>query len=120
MDALSPRSANIQVKPKQLDKEQARAEDKKAEAQRVEKALRDKDHAPPPPTWIYQPPLRPGRLTEKYRSGKLLGKGGFAVCYEGELEDRKYGQSVQKFAMKIVKATMSQRKTREKVNLQKS
>ena len=118
MDPLSPRSTNIQVKPKHLIKEEVGGEDRKAEAQRIERAMKDKEHAPPPPAWVYQPPLRPGKLAEKYRSGKLLGKGGFAVCYEGELDDRNYGQGIQKFAMKIVKARMSQKKTMEKASLQ--
>lgn len=117
MEALSPRSANIQIRPNQFSKEEA-GEARKVEAQRAERASKDKEHAPAPPAWVYQPPLKPGRLAEKYRSGKLLGKGGFAVCYEGELDDRKYGQGVQKFAMKIVKARMNQKKTMEKVCLQ--
>lgn len=120
MEALSPRSANIQVKPNQFSKANVGVDAGKAEAQRAEKAFKDKEHAPPPPAWVYQPPLKPGRLTEKFRSGKLLGKGGFAVCYEGELDDRKYGQGLQKFAMKIVKARMNQKKTMEKVCLQNS
>lgn len=116
MEALSPRSVNIQFKPNQPnEKEAAEAKAKKVEAIKSDKALKDKEHAPPPPPWVYQPPLRPGQLVEKYRSGNFLGKGGFAICYEGELDDRKYGQGVQKFAMKIVRSQMNQKKTLEKV-----
>lgn len=104
MAALSPRSVNIQIKAPS-NKAKAIADDA---AIRAERALKDKEHAPPPPDWVIQPPMRPGGISEKFRSGKYLGKGGFAICYEGTL-------GVKKYAMKIVKAKMHQRKTEEKV-----
>lgn len=105
MEALSPRPANIQIKS-QPSKEKAISAD--AAAQPSERSLKDKEHAPPPPEWVIQPPMRAGGLGEKFRSGKYLGKGGFAICHEGTL-------GVKKYAMKIVRAKMHQKKTEEKV-----
>ncbi len=114
MEALSPRSANIQMKPKLLkQKEAADEEAKKAEA--VRKALKEKDYAPPPPEWVLQPPMAKGGLAEKYRTGKCLGKGGFAICYEGELRSKKSGTGPNVFALKVVKTKMNQKKMEEKV-----
>jgi hypothetical protein len=104
MEPLSPRSTNIQFKGPSI-KEKASAD---AAAQKAERALKDKEHAPAPPEWVIQPPLRAGGLSERFRSGKYLGKGGFAICHEGSLGAKKY-------AMKIVKAKMQQKKTEEKV-----
>lgn len=104
MEPLSPRPVNIQMKG-HPPKEKAIPD---AAAQNAEKALKDKEHAPAPPEWVIQPPLRPGGSPEKFRSGKHLGKGGFAICHEGSL-------GIKKYAMKIVKAKMHQKKTEEKV-----
>lgn len=110
MEALSPRSTNIQIKPKPfLEKDFA-----PVEIPKVEKP-KEKEHALPPPLWVLQPPLRPGLLAEKFQTGAFLGKGGFAICYEGELRGRKNVPGNCKFAMKIVKAKMPQTKISEKV-----
>lgn len=106
MEALSPRPANIQIKAQPI-KEKVSAD---AAVQGSERSLKDKEHAPPPPEWVIQPPTRVGGLSEKFRSGKYLGKGGFAICHEGTL-------GVKKYAMKIVRAKMHQKKTEEKVLL---
>lgn len=106
MEALSPRPANIQIKA-QPPKEKVNAD---AVVQGSERSLKDKEHAPPPPEWVIQPPLRAGGLAEKFRSGKYLGRGGFAICHEGNL-------GVKKYAMKIVRAKMHQKKTEEKVSI---
>lgn len=104
MAALSPRPANIQIKA-QPTTEKASAN---VVVQGSERSLKDKEHAPAPPEWVIQPPIRAGCLSEKFRSGKYLGKGGFAICHEGTLGAKKY-------AMKIVRAKMHQKKTEEKV-----
>ena len=106
MEALSPRPANIQIRALP-PKEKGSAD---VAIQGSEKSLKDKEHAPAPPEWVIQPPMRAGGLSEKYRSGKYLGKGGFAICHEGTLGAKKY-------AMKIVRAQMHQKKTEEKVML---
>ena len=114
MDALSPRSANIQVKPKLTrQKEMAEEEAKRVEA--VKKALKEKEYAPVPPEWVLQPAISQGGLAEKFRVGRCIGKGGFAMCYEGELRNKIQGQDRKIFALKVVKAKMSQKKMEEKV-----
>ena len=115
MDALSPRSANIQVIPRLTrQKEMAEEEAKRAEA--AKKALKEKEYAPVPPEWVLQPPISQGGLAEKFRVGRCIGKGGFAMCYEGELRNKIQGQDRKIFALKVVKAKMSQKKMEEKVS----
>ena len=116
MEALSPRSTNIQAKPKLSklkEKETAENEEKKAEA--AKKASKEKDYAPPPPEWVLQPPMIKGGLAEKFRTGNCLGKGGFAICYEGELRNKGRGAGKTVFALKIVKAYMNLKKMEDKV-----
>ncbi|KAL8940109.1 MAG: hypothetical protein Q9216_002990 [Gyalolechia sp. 2 TL-2023] len=100
--ALSPRSANIQMKP--------RISQKKVADQEV-KLIKPKDHASPPPSLVLQPPEKPGGLTVQYRVGRELGKGGFAICYEGQQRGLHGGKT---YALKIVKASMAQKKMEEK------
>lgn len=113
MEALSPRSTNIEVKPKQTKEKDFAA----VEVPKVEERQKEKDLASPPPPWVLQPPLKPGLLAEKFQTGAFLGKGGFAICYEGELRGKKNGPGNCKFAMKIVKAKMPQTKISDKVSL---
>lgn len=44
-----------------------------------------------------------------YKTGKCLGKGGFAICYEGQLAGTKH-----RYALKIVKSKMPQKKMEQK------
>ncbi len=116
MQALSPRSTNIQAKPKLSkleEKELADEEAKRAEA--AKKALKEKEYAPAPPEWVLQPPLLKGGLVEKFRTGKCLGKGGFAICHEGELRNKGRGAGKTIFALKIVKTYMNMKKMEDKV-----
>ena len=116
MEALSPRSTNIQARPKLSkvkEKEIAENEEKKAEA--AKKAMKEKEYAPPPPEWVLQPPMIKGGLAEKFRTGNCLGKGGFAICYEGELRNKGRGAGKTVFALKIVKAYMNLKKMEDKV-----
>ncbi|KAK4693803.1 hypothetical protein P7C71_g3657, partial [Lecanoromycetidae sp. Uapishka_2] len=114
MEALSPRSANIQVKPGVVrQKDVADEEAKKIEA--VKKAQKEKEYAPAPPEWVLQPPVSNGGLAEKFQTGKCIGRGGFAMCYEGWLRNKKQGTGKTLYALKIVKAVMSQKKMEEKV-----
>ena len=119
---LSPRSSNIPSKhpatskgdsgsKRTLTKEEAA----QAKAAADRKAEKDKNHASPPPEYVIQPPGPDGVLGEKYHTGKLLGKGGFAICYEGRLVGQKYAGKNPKFALKIVKAKMGMKKMEEKV-----
>lgn len=115
-EPLSPKSANIQYKAKSEKKNAKAMVDE--EAKRIEaakKAMKEKEYAPVPPEWVLQPSTGKGTVSEKYRTGKLLGRGGFALAYEGEL--RKKGSEMNKkvFALKVVRAKMSQRKMEDKV-----
>ncbi len=115
MEALSPRSTNIPSKPKLMKQKEA-VDDEVRKAEAAKKALKEKDYAPPPPEWVFQPPITKGDLAEKFRTGKCLGKGGFAICYEGELLGKNSGAKSRVFALKVVKAEMNQRKMEEKVH----
>lgn len=72
----------------------------------AQKTATAKNHAPPPPALV----LEPGDDGERYSTGGFLGKGGFAVCYEGSLL-----RNGRVFAMKVVKSEMAQKKMQEKV-----
>ncbi len=90
----TPLSSSVQAKPR-TSKERAFAA-QKAAADRELKLLKDKN------------------LSETYKTGELLGKGGFALCYEGELQPR--GDRPPKtYALKIVRAKMTQDKVADKV-----
>jgi len=103
MEALSPRDANARMRGKQ----QAQQKTKNPIAKLTGK---EKDHPPPPPAEVYEPKSsdRPNGAT--YQTGKLLGKGGFAICYEGQLAGTR-----RKYALKIVKSSMAQKKMEQKV-----
>ncbi|KAL8774839.1 MAG: hypothetical protein Q9209_000778 [Squamulea sp. 1 TL-2023] len=100
---LSPRSTNIQSKPRDLQK-------KVVEREAV-KLSKQKDHAPPPPPVVIQPPEAHEGPTVEYQTGRELGKGGFAICYEGRPRRATGGQT---YALKIVKASMAQKNNRQK------
>lgn len=92
MEALSPRDVNALPK---------RTTDLKAKAAAQLRTAKDKDHPPPPPPQVVEPPSSDRKNGAVYQVGKLLGKGGFAICYDG-----KHVDSGKKYALKIVKSTM--------------
>lgn len=105
MEALSPRSTNQMIKPKPaIEKKMG---DKPAAAGAAQKTSTYKNHADPPPSVVTEP--EDGG--ERYSVGAFLGKGGFAVCYEGTLL-----RNGRVFAMKVVKSQMPQKKMEEKVS----
>ncbi|KAL8749866.1 MAG: hypothetical protein Q9199_007426 [Rusavskia elegans] len=103
VEPLSPRSTNIASKPRALQK--------KVVEQEAAKLTKQKDHASPPPPLVVQPPEDYDGVAVEYRTGRSLGKGGFAICYEGQ---RLGKHGVQTYALKIVKASMAQKKLEEK------
>lgn len=117
MDPLSPRTTNAKIPSvsQKLVTKQDAADVADAKLAAAKKAQKDKDHAPAPPPMVYQPEGPSGEPAEKYRTGRLLGKGGFAICHEGELRGKRYGSRGHKYALKIVKAEMSQKRMQEKV-----
>ncbi|KAK2737634.1 Cell cycle serine/threonine-protein kinase cdc5/MSD2 [Onygenales sp. PD_40] len=100
MEALSPRSTNILPKPKTEPMKKTTVKDLPPQ-----KAAPSKNHAPPPPAIVREP----ADGGEEYMTGKFLGKGGFAVCYEGRL-----ARNDKIYAMKVVKSEMHQKKMLEK------
>lgn len=92
MEALSPRDVNALPK---------RTTDLKAKAAAQLRTAKDKDHPPPPPPQVVEPSSSDRKNGAVYQVGKLLGKGGFAICYDG-----KHVDSGKKYALKIVKSTM--------------
>jgi len=93
MEALSPRDANAQRMP--------RGNELKAKAAAQLKSAREKEHPPPPPADVIEPPSSDRKDGVVYHVGKLLGKGGFAICHEA----RPSGSS-KRIALKIVKSKM--------------
>ncbi|KAG6301149.1 hypothetical protein E4U09_005684 [Claviceps aff. purpurea] len=93
VEALSPRDANAQRMPKSTEIKP------KAAAQL--RAAKDKEHPPPPPPEVIEPSSPNSPDGASYHVGKLLGKGGFAICYSGQ-----HAATRQKYALKIVKCRM--------------
>jgi hypothetical protein len=93
MDALSPRDANAQRKPRMTEV--------KTKTAAQLRAAKDKEHPPPPPPEVTEPSSSERPDGAVYQVGKLLGKGGFAICYSGYMLPTR-----QKYALKIVKSRM--------------
>lgn len=93
VEALSPRDVNAQRMPKPTDI--------KTKTAAQLRAAKEKEHPPPPPPEVIEPPSADRPAGAVYQVGKLLGKGGFAICYNGQLLPTK-----QKFALKVVKSHM--------------
>ena len=97
VEALSPRDANARRMPKVNDVKTTTATKTAAQL----RSAKDKDHPPPPPPEVSEPASYDRPNGQTYQVGKLLGKGGFAICYSGyEMPSKK------KFALKIVKSRM--------------
>lgn len=110
MEVLSPRSANVPPNPR-IEKMKKTSRPKKEE-QVVVKPVGPRPVNPDrieerwrPPTSVTEPGLDP----ETYLTGKKLGKGGFAVCFEGQST-----RTHKVFALKVVKAKVEQKKMMEK------
>jgi serine/threonine protein kinase len=109
MDVLSPRNPNIPARPRGAMKNQesnpnpkARVEEKNVNPDKIEDKWR-------PPTQV----VEPGPSPETYLTGRKLGKGGFAVCFEATVKSTK-AQQPQLIALKVVKARIQQKKMAEK------
>ncbi|KAK6383940.1 Cell cycle serine/threonine-protein kinase cdc5/MSD2 [Exophiala oligosperma] len=106
MDVLSPRPVNLPMQPPPLPKAmkkprpelKARPEEKPSNPDRIDDKWR-------PPASITEP----GSSPETYSMGRKLGKGGFAVCFEGRSK-----RTAEIFALKVVKAKVEQKKMLEK------
>ncbi|KAI1178738.1 Pkinase-domain-containing protein [Nemania sp. FL0916] len=94
-DALSPRDVNAQFPHRAAESAKTRAA--------VASKPPPKEKEPPlqPPAQVPEPPSIDRKDGAVYQMGKMLGKGGFAVCYEGHLPGHR-----KKYALKIVKSKM--------------
>ncbi|KAI9805401.1 MAG: hypothetical protein M1825_000652 [Sarcosagium campestre] len=136
MEPLSPRSTNIKVKKSNskknlleaqaaatrqrknekqdgADQLAAAADAEKRRARGDGKDLKRQAHPDPPPRLVSEPKGARGDRNYSYKTGKYLGKGGFAICYEGQIETTAPG-SAKIFALKVVKTAMPQQKMAEK------
>ncbi|KAJ5463666.1 hypothetical protein N7475_008610 [Penicillium sp. IBT 31633x] len=105
MEALSPRTTNQMIKPKLAMDRKAYEKNLAPPSNQQQKLATSKSYADPPPSIVSEP--EDGG--ERYAIGAFLGKGGFAVCYEGSL-----ARNGRVYAMKVVKSQMPQRKMEEK------
>ncbi|KAI0486426.1 Pkinase-domain-containing protein [Xylaria cf. heliscus] len=94
-DALSPRDANARAPSRAIESTKPKAA--------VASKPPQKEKEPPvqPPAQVYEPPSNDRHDGAVYQVGKMLGKGGFAVCYEGQLPGHR-----KKYALKIVRSKM--------------
>lgn len=106
MEALSPRPANLPMKPPAAVKK-TKTDTQSKSAQSVTNP--DKIDEKWRPANIVK---EPGAGGDAYLTGKKLGRGGFAVCFEGRSE-----QTKEIFALKVVKSQVEQKKQLEKVVL---
>ncbi|KAI0553768.1 Pkinase-domain-containing protein [Xylaria curta] len=100
-DALSPRDANARVNNRATESAKLKAA--------VASNYPQKEPPVQPPTRVYEPPSTDRRDGAVYHVGNMLGKGGFAVCYEGQLPGHK-----KKYALKIVRSKMPSSKMEQK------
>ncbi|OAA63946.1 Serine/threonine-protein kinase [Cordyceps fumosorosea ARSEF 2679] len=101
LEALSPRDANAQRMPKPSTKPADGVGAGKTKTAAQLKAAKDKEHPPPPPPEVLEPASAERPDGAVYQTGKLLGKGGFAICYTGHLQPTN-----KVYALKIVKSHM--------------
>lgn len=107
MDVLSPRNPNIPNRPrpttKKLEtKSKPKMEEKNVNPDKIDDKWR-------PPTQV----IEPGHSPDTYLTGRKLGKGGFAVCFEGTVKSINTN-TPQLVALKVVKAKIEQKKMAEK------
>lgn len=98
MEPLSPRSTNHPPRPRR-DMKKAAPVQKTHNPDKIDDRWTPASNVSEPGNGV------------SYQMGKKLGKGGFAVCYEGT--DSNTGKL---FAMKIVKSHVEQKKQLEKVS----
>ncbi|KAI6093718.1 kinase-like protein [Hypoxylon rubiginosum] len=97
-DALSPRDANVQLPHRVVDVAKVKMMPASKPVQK------EKELPPQPPPLIYEPPSFDRKDGAVYQVGKILGKGGFAVCYEGYLPTKSGNK--RKYALKVVRSKM--------------
>jgi serine/threonine protein kinase len=105
MEVLSPRSANVPMKT-ETDMKKTKLETRKKSVERAQNPDKIEDK------WRPADVIRePGSEGDAYITGKKLGKGGFAVCFEGRSK-----KTSEIYALKVVKSHVEQKKQLEKVS----
>ncbi|RKF58617.1 putative serine threonine protein kinase [Erysiphe neolycopersici] len=104
MEALSPRDVNARIRINHAVDQAV-----KPSTAPLKSTHKEKDHPPPPPPEVIEPASFSQKDGVIYKTGQLLGRGGFAVCYEGQNTNTR-----QKYALKIVKSHMPQKKMEQK------
>ncbi|RDW84973.1 serine kinase-2 [Coleophoma cylindrospora] len=108
MEALAPRDANtVAYNRGKQTAQKTKTLTKTAPVAKL--TSKEKDHPAPPPDDVLEPASSDRKNGAVYHMGRLLGKGGFAICYEGRLAGTR-----QKYALKIVKSYMPQKKMEQK------
>lgn len=106
MEVLSPRSANVPMKNQtEMKKTNVETRKKPVEKHQNPDKIDDKWR----PADVVREPSSEG---DAYITGKKLGKGGFAVCFEGRSQ-----KTSDVYALKVVKSHVEQKKQLEKVSL---
>ncbi|RKF73549.1 putative serine threonine protein kinase [Golovinomyces cichoracearum] len=104
MEALSLRDANIHIQANNNLKPVL-----KSTTISTKPTNKQKDHPPPPPAEVKEPSTSENEDGIIYRTGCLLGRGAFAVCYEGQNTSTN-----KKYALKMVKTQMPYKKMEQK------
>lgn len=105
MEVLSPRSANVPMKTLP-DMKKTKAEARKKSVEKITNPDKIEDK------WRPADVIRePGPDGDAYITGKKLGKGGFAVCFEGRSQ-----KTSDVYALKVVKSHVEQKRQLEKVS----
>ena len=100
MEALSPRSTNLPSRARR---------DMKKPAATATKKIQNNDKIDD--KWRPAPSVPEPGNGHTYITGKKLGKGGFAVCFEG-IESK----TEKIYALKVVRSHVEQKKQLEKVH----
>ncbi|KAI9731509.1 MAG: Cell cycle serine/threonine-protein kinase cdc5/MSD2 [Cirrosporium novae-zelandiae] len=111
MEALSPRSVNLPPRAsKYIQKARVVSTKQDGAPGQQKHHPKHKDFPPEPPPVVYEPILDNGVGGEQYTIKGLLGKGGFALCYSGQLKR----DPSRVFALKMVKTNFSTMKLQDK------
>src|SRR4051812_41083262 len=105
MEVLSPRSANVPMKD-HTEMKNTKVETRKIAAEKFQNPDKIEDKWRPADVV-----KEPGLEGDAYITGKKLGKGGFAVCFEGRSQ-----KTSEIYALKVVKSHVEQKRQLEKVS----
>ncbi|KAI9758003.1 MAG: hypothetical protein M4579_003239 [Chaenotheca gracillima] len=111
MEVLSPRTTNVPARPKTVSKIVKGSQPTTTSATKLN---REKNHPSEPPAHLQEPSWPAGQSGKRYAIKNVLGRGGFAICYEAEEEDENNHPTGNVFALKIVRRVHPLTKMMEK------